>query len=96
MKFPWNNDRYYLITKKRYDKLNGGILLPWKFKPFSLKEILERRIIMVFNNQAIQYRITLDTEANIFIVFDANNENISAQGNTIEEAKNNLNQLVKE
>ncbi|MBO0419287.1 hypothetical protein [Vagococcus fluvialis] len=51
---------------------------------------------MVFNNQAIQYRITLDTEANIFIVFDANNENISAQGNTIEEAKNNLNQLVKE
>jgi hypothetical protein len=29
MKFPWNNDRYYLITKKRYDKLNVGILLPW-------------------------------------------------------------------
>lgn len=52
--------------------------------------------IMVFNNQAIQYRITLNTEDNIFIVFDANNENISAQGHTIEEAKNNLNQLVKE
>jgi hypothetical protein len=79
------------------------MLRPWNpparfcgINTFSLKEILERRIIMVFNNQAIQYRITLDTEANIFIVFDANNENISAQGNTIEEAKNNLNQLVKE
>ena len=51
---------------------------------------------MVFNNQTIQYRITLNTEENIFIVFDANNENICAKGHTIEEAKNNLNQLVKE
>ncbi len=51
---------------------------------------------MVFNNQTIQYRITLDTDTNIFIVFDANNEEMSAQGHTIEEAKNKLNQLVKE
>lgn len=64
--------------------------------PFLLQETMRGEFIMVFNNQAIQYRITLDTEANIFIVFDANNEHISAQGSTIEEAKNNLNQLVKE
>lgn len=64
--------------------------------PFFKKKQAKGEFIMVFNNQAIQYRITLDTEANIFIVFDANNENISAQGSTIEEAKNNLNQLVKE
>lgn len=57
---------------------------------------LERRMIMVFNNQTLQYRVTLNTDLNVFIVFDANNESISAEGNTIEEAKNNLNQLVKE
>ena len=51
---------------------------------------------MVFNNQAMQYRVTLNTEENIFIVFDANNETLSAQGHTIEEAKTKLNQLVKE
>ncbi|MGO3732634.1 MAG: hypothetical protein ACTJHC_05585 [Vagococcus sp.] len=51
---------------------------------------------MVFNNQTLQYRVTLNTDLNVFIVFDANNESISAEGNTIEEAKNNLNQLVKE
>lgn len=52
--------------------------------------------IMVFTNKTLQYRVTLDTDTNIFIVFDANNENMSAQGNTIEEAKAKLNQLVKE
>ena len=52
--------------------------------------------IMVFTNKTLQYRVTLDTDTNIFIVFDANNENMSAQGKTIEEAKAKLNQLVKE
>lgn len=51
---------------------------------------------MVFNNQITQYRITLNTEENVFIVFDANNEGLSAQGNTIEEAKIKLHELIKE
>lgn len=51
---------------------------------------------MVFTQQTIQYRITLNTEENIFIVFDANNDAVFATGQTIEEAKNNLNLLIKE
>ncbi|MGY3764946.1 hypothetical protein ACWOAH_00095 [Vagococcus vulneris] len=51
---------------------------------------------MVFKNKQLQYRITLDTDANIFIVYDASNESVSATGNSIEEAKTKLNQLVKE
>lgn len=52
--------------------------------------------MMVFTQQAIQYRVTLNTDENIFIVFDATNDEIFATGSTIEEAKDNLNQLVKE
>ncbi|WP_326717908.1 hypothetical protein [Vagococcus jeotgali] len=51
---------------------------------------------MLFTQQAIEYRITLNTDKNIFIVFDARNEAVSAQGHTIEEAKNNLKKLIKE
>jgi len=51
---------------------------------------------MVFTQQAIQYRITLNTDENVFIVFDANNDTIFATGQTIEEAKNKLNLLIKE
>jgi len=51
---------------------------------------------MLFTQQAIQYRITLNTDDNIFIVFDANNDNLFATGTTIEEAKHNLNLLIKE
>ncbi|MGX6992302.1 hypothetical protein [Vagococcus penaei] len=48
------------------------------------------------NNKQFQYRVTLDTDSNIFIVYDANNELLSAQGNSIEEAKLKLKQLIKE
>ena len=41
---------------------------------------------MVFTQQAIQYRVTLNTDENIFIVFDATNDEIFATGATIEEA----------
>lgn len=58
----------------------------------SNKEVIR----MLFTQQAIEYRITLNTDKNIFIVFDARNEAVSAQGHTIEEAKNNLKKLIKE
>ncbi|MGY3703433.1 hypothetical protein [Vagococcus martis] len=51
---------------------------------------------MVFTQQAISYRVTLNTDENIFIVFDATNDEVFATGATIEEAKNNLNLLIKE
>ncbi|MGX6966523.1 MULTISPECIES: hypothetical protein [Vagococcus] len=51
---------------------------------------------MVYKQHAISYRVTLNTDDNIFIVSDATNDEIFATGITIEEAKNKLNQLIKE
>lgn len=48
---------------------------------------------MTYKVKNIQYRIQLDTDKNIFIVFDAKNENKTATGHTIEEAIAHLKQL---
>ncbi|MGY3750387.1 hypothetical protein [Vagococcus acidifermentans] len=51
---------------------------------------------MVFKDNELQYRITLDTANNIFILYDATNSERSAEGVTIEEAKQKLLHLIKE
>ena len=48
---------------------------------------------MTYKVKNIQYRIQLDTDKNIFIVFDAKNERKTATGHTIEEAIAHLKQL---
>ena len=48
---------------------------------------------MTYKVKNIQYRIQLDTDKNIFIVFDAKNESKTATGHTIEEAIAHLKQL---
>lgn len=50
---------------------------------------------MTYKVKNIQYRIQLDTDKNIFIVFDAKNESKTATGHTIEEAIAHLKQLNK-
>ncbi|EOH75263.1 MULTISPECIES: hypothetical protein [Enterococcus] len=45
---------------------------------------------MTFTNKKLEYRVTLDTDLNLFIVFDKNNENKSATGTTIENAVQEL------
>ncbi|NVD81050.1 hypothetical protein HV428_05820 [Enterococcus faecium] len=41
---------------------------------------------MTFYNKDIQYRVTLDTDLNLFVVFDKENTNHVATGVTIEQA----------
>ncbi|OJG46285.1 hypothetical protein RV04_GL001451 [Enterococcus hermanniensis] len=41
---------------------------------------------MKFEKNSIQYRVTLDTEHNQFIVYDLANTEFYAQGSTIEQA----------
>jgi hypothetical protein len=41
-----------------------------------------------YNNTKLQYRVTLDTETNLFVVYDAHNK--QATGITIEKAINEL------
>ena len=48
---------------------------------------------MTYKVKNIQYRIQLDTDKNILIVFDAKNESKTATGHTIEEAIAHLKQL---
>ncbi|OSH12797.1 hypothetical protein [Enterococcus faecalis] len=48
---------------------------------------------MTYKVKNIQYRIQLDTDKNIFIVFDAKYESKTATGHTIEEAIAHLKQL---
>ena len=48
---------------------------------------------MTYKVKNIQYRIQLDTDKNIFIVFYAKNESKTATGHTIEEAIAHLKQL---
>lgn len=45
---------------------------------------------MTFYNPDLQYRVTLNTNLNLFIVFDQKNENHFATGVTIEQAVNEL------
>lgn len=45
---------------------------------------------MTFYNNKLEYRVTLDTELNLFIVFDKNDENHFATGRTIEQAVQEL------
>ncbi|MGO2083160.1 hypothetical protein [Vagococcus sp.] len=41
---------------------------------------------MVYCTKKIEYRVTLDTDRNVFIVFDAQNDRVSAEGNSIQQA----------
>lgn len=45
---------------------------------------------MTFYNKDIQYRVTLDTDLNLFVVFDKENTNHVATGVTIEQAVQEL------
>ncbi|MBM7708347.1 hypothetical protein [Enterococcus lemanii] len=45
---------------------------------------------MTFYNNQLEYRVTLNTELNLFIVFDKKDENHFATGQTIEEAVQSL------
>ncbi|OJG45278.1 hypothetical protein RV04_GL002326 [Enterococcus hermanniensis] len=47
-------------------------------------------MIMTFYNTDLQYRVTLDTDLNLFIVFDKKNTNNVATGVTIEQAVQEL------
>lgn len=49
---------------------------------------------MTFYNNNIQYRVTLDTDANMFVVYDAINDGIHATGITIEKAIQELKKSV--
>ncbi|MFD1471016.1 hypothetical protein [Companilactobacillus mishanensis] len=42
----------------------------------------------------MKYRVYLDTDSQLFTVVDKNNEKISANGTTIEEAISNLKAVV--
>lgn len=59
-----------------------------RYRYLSLK--LERRMNMTFYNNQLEYRVTLNTELNLFIVFDKKDENHFATGRTIEEAVQSL------
>lgn len=45
---------------------------------------------MTFYNTDLQYRVTLDTKLNLFIVFDKKDSNHFATGITIEQAVQEL------
>ena len=45
---------------------------------------------MTFTNNKLEYRETLDTNLNLFIVFDKKDENKFATGTTIENAVQEL------
>ncbi|EPH95629.1 hypothetical protein D920_02359 [Enterococcus faecalis 13-SD-W-01] len=45
---------------------------------------------MTFYNKELEYRVTLDTKMNMFIVFNKNNSNHFATGVTIEQAVQEL------
>ncbi len=48
---------------------------------------------MTFYNKELQYRVTLDTQLNLFIVFDKKDENRVATGVTIEQAVQELKKI---
>lgn len=49
---------------------------------------------MTFYNKDIQYRVTLDTDLNLFVVFDKENTNHVATGVTIEQAVQELKKIA--
>ncbi|MGX7014653.1 hypothetical protein [Vagococcus silagei] len=49
---------------------------------------------MTFNNKKLEYRVTLDTNLNLFIVFSKENENKVATGTTIQQAVKELQKIV--
>lgn len=55
-----------------------------------LSSLQERRMTMTFDNKNMQYRVTLNTDLNLFIVFDKNDKNHVATGVTIEKAVQEL------
>lgn len=54
----------------------------------------ERRMYMTFNNKRLEYRVTLDTNLNLFIVFAKDDENKVATGTTIEKAVKELEKIA--
>ncbi|MHC5229215.1 hypothetical protein ACYSNW_13115 [Enterococcus sp. LJL99] len=48
---------------------------------------------MTFNNKKLEYRVTLDTNLNLFVVFAKNDENLVATGTTIEKAVQELEKI---
>lgn len=50
----------------------------------------ERRMTMTFYNKELQYRVTLNTDLNLFVVFDKEDSNRVATGVTIEQAVQEL------
>lgn len=51
---------------------------------------------MTFYNKDLQYRVTLNTDLNLFVVFDKTNENRVATGVTIEQAVQELKKSAQE
>ncbi|MGX6969296.1 hypothetical protein [Vagococcus bubulae] len=49
---------------------------------------------MTFNNTTIEYRVTLDTELNLFIVFLKDDESKVATGTTIQNAVHELQKIA--
>lgn len=49
---------------------------------------------MTFTNKTIDYRVTLDTNLNLFIVFSKNDKTKVATGTTIENAVHELEKLA--
>lgn len=57
---------------------------------------LERRMHMTYSNQEIKYRVTLNTDTNLFVVYLANNDKVTASAATIEQAVQDLIKKNKE
>lgn len=56
-----------------------------------LSSLIEKgECFMTFTNNNLEYRVTLDTNLNLFIVFDKKDENKFATGTTIENAVQEL------
>lgn len=49
---------------------------------------------MTFNNKQLEYRVTLDTELNLFIVFAKDDESKMATGTTIQNAVSELKKIA--
>ncbi|MDT2814345.1 hypothetical protein [Vagococcus carniphilus] len=49
---------------------------------------------MTFNNKQLEYRVTLDTELNLFIVFSKEDESKFATGTTIQNAVSELQNIA--
>ena len=49
---------------------------------------------MTFNNKQLEYRVTLDTELNLFIVIATDDESKFATGTTIQNAVTELKKIA--